>query len=255
MSRDDLQADAAAMHADAARLLRFLTAGCVDDGKSTLIGRLLYDSRAIFADQLDAHRARRTSAPWASAIDLSLLTDGLEAEREQGITIDVAYRYFATPKRKFIIADTPGHEQYTRNMVTGASSSRCRHHPGRRLQGRSCARTAASSCCRRRARHSLHRASAARASTSFAVNKMDLVDYDRGRCTSASSRPTEIRAAAGPATTSRSIPLSALARRQRRRPPATSWPWYDGPTLMRTAGIAAVVRRSARTSRSASRCS
>jgi len=101
------------------RALRFLTAGSVDDGKSTLIGRLLYDSRAILADQLDMLERKAAG----EAIDLSLLTDGLEAEREQGITIDVAYRYFATPRRKFIIADAPGHEQYTRNMVTAAAGS------------------------------------------------------------------------------------------------------------------------------------
>jgi len=101
------------------RALRFLTAGSVDDGKSTLIGRLLFDSRAILADQLDTLEKRAAGAP----IDLSLLTDGLEAEREQGITIDVAYRYFATKERKFIIADAPGHEQYTRNMVTAAAGS------------------------------------------------------------------------------------------------------------------------------------
>ena len=101
------------------KALRFLTAGSVDDGKSTLIGRLLFDSRAILADQLDALEKRAAGAP----IDLSLLTDGLEAEREQGITIDVAYRYFATKTRKFIIADAPGHEQYTRNMVTAAAGS------------------------------------------------------------------------------------------------------------------------------------
>jgi sulfate adenylyltransferase subunit 1 len=101
------------------RALRFLTAGSVDDGKSTLIGRLLFDSRAILADQLDTLERKAAGAP----IDLSLLTDGLEAEREQGITIDVAYRYFATKQRKFIIADAPGHEQYTRNMVTAAAGS------------------------------------------------------------------------------------------------------------------------------------
>ena len=103
-------------------LLRFLTAGSVDDGKSTLIGRLLHDSKAIFEDQLAAVE-RSTRRRGADGVDLSLFTDGLQAEREQGITIDVAYRYFATPKRKFIIADTPGHEQYTRNMVTGASTA------------------------------------------------------------------------------------------------------------------------------------
>ncbi len=104
-------------------LLRFITAGSVDDGKSTLIGRLLFDSKAIFADQLDALSRAKHKRSSGDAVDLALLTDGLEAEREQGITIDVAYRYFATPRRKFIIADTPGHEQYTRNMVTGASTA------------------------------------------------------------------------------------------------------------------------------------
>ncbi len=103
-------------------LLRFTTAGSVDDGKSTLIGRLLYDSKAIFEDQLDAIE-QTSKRKGDDNIDLALLTDGLRAEREQGITIDVAYRYFATPKRKFIIADTPGHIQYTRNMVTGASTA------------------------------------------------------------------------------------------------------------------------------------
>src|SRR5499427_1013034 len=103
-------------------LLRFTTAGSVDDGKSTLIGRLLHDSKSVYEDQLASvknSRVNRSSGP----IDFSLLTDGLRAEREQGITIDVGYRYFATAKRKFIIADTPGHEQYTRNMATGASTA------------------------------------------------------------------------------------------------------------------------------------
>lgn len=104
------------------QLLRFTTAGSVDDGKSTLIGRLLFDSKSIFEDQLEAVTAS-SSKKGFDYVDLSLLTDGLKSEREQGITIDVAYRYFATPKRKFIIADTPGHIQYTRNMVTGASTA------------------------------------------------------------------------------------------------------------------------------------
>ena len=103
-------------------LLRFTTAGSVDDGKSTLIGRLLYDSKSIFEDQLEAVESS-SRKKGLEKVDLSLLTDGLRAEREQGITIDVAYRYFATPRRKFIIADTPGHVQYTRNMVTGASTA------------------------------------------------------------------------------------------------------------------------------------
>src|SRR6056300_1460641 len=104
------------------QLLRFTTAGSVDDGKSTLIGRLLYDSKSIFEDQLDAVE-NTSKRKGLDEIDFSLLTDGLKDEREQGITIDVAYRYFSTPKRKFIIADTPGHIQYTRNMVTGASTA------------------------------------------------------------------------------------------------------------------------------------
>lgn len=103
-------------------LLRFTTAGSVDDGKSTLIGRLLYDSKSIFQDQMEAIE-KTSKARGEEHVNLALLTDGLRAEREQGITIDVAYRYFATPKRKFIIADTPGHIQYTRNMVTGASTA------------------------------------------------------------------------------------------------------------------------------------
>ena len=105
------------------QLLRFITAGSVDDGKSTLIGRLLHDSKSIFEDQLSAITKTSERRGGLGAVDLSLLTDGLQAEREQGITIDVAYRYFATPKRKFIIGDTPGHEQYTRNMVTAASTA------------------------------------------------------------------------------------------------------------------------------------
>ena len=113
---------AAATTSDQNGLLRFTTAGSVDDGKSTLIGRLLYDSKSIFEDQLEAVESA-SSQKGIDGTDLSLLTDGLKAEREQGITIDVAYRYFATPKRKFIIADTPGHEEYTRNMATGASNS------------------------------------------------------------------------------------------------------------------------------------
>ena len=103
-------------------LLRIATAGSVDDGKSTLIGRLLYDSKSIFEDQLESIR-EFSAAHRAQEIDYSLVTDGLKSEREQGITIDVAYRYFTTPKRRFIIADTPGHEQYTRNMATGASTA------------------------------------------------------------------------------------------------------------------------------------
>ena len=106
-------------------LLRFITCGSVDDGKSTLIGRLLHDTKMIYEDQLAAVKrdSEKVGTTGAGEIDLALLTDGLKAEREQGITIDVAYRYFSTDRRKFIIADTPGHEQYTRNMATGASTA------------------------------------------------------------------------------------------------------------------------------------
>ena len=113
-------------------MLRFLTCGSVDDGKSTLIGRLLYDSKMIYEDQLAAiERDSKIHGTTGGRFDPALLTDGLRAEREQGITIDVAYRYFSTAKRKFIIADTPGHEQYTRNMATGAFDRRPGHHPDR----------------------------------------------------------------------------------------------------------------------------
>ncbi|MBL8005900.1 MAG: sulfate adenylyltransferase subunit CysN [Ignavibacteria bacterium] len=149
-------------------LLRFTTAGSVDDGKSTLIGRLLYDSKAIFEDQLEAVK-KSSEYKGLDYIDLSLLTDGLRAEREQSITIDVAYRYFSTPKRKFIIADTPGHIQYTRNMVTGASTANlavilvdARHG----VVEQTC-------------RHSLIASLLKINHIILCINKMDLVNYDR----------------------------------------------------------------------------
>ena len=118
-------------------LLRFITCGSVDDGKSTFIGRLLYESKMIFEDQLAALEAdSKKVGTQGGDLDFALLVDGLAAEREQGITIDVAYRFFSTDRRKFIVADTPGHEQYTRNMVTGAFHSGSRRHPDRRPQGR-----------------------------------------------------------------------------------------------------------------------
>ncbi|PTR16645.1 sulfate adenylyltransferase subunit 1 [Nitrosospira sp. Nsp2] len=153
---------------DHTELLRFITAGSVDDGKSTLIGRLLHDSKSIFEDQLSAitHTSQRRGM---GSVDLSLLTDGLQAEREQGITIDVAYRYFATPKRKFIIADTPGHEQYTRNMVTGASTANLAiilvdARKGVLTQSR---------------RHAYLASLVGIPHLVVAINKMDLVDYSR----------------------------------------------------------------------------
>lgn len=154
---------------DRAELLRFITAGSVDDGKSTLIGRLLHDSKSIFEDQLSSI-ARTSSKRGMEKVDLSLLTDGLQAEREQGITIDVAYRYFTTPKRKFIIADTPGHEQYTRNMVTGASTANLAiilidARKGVLTQSR---------------RHAYLASLVGIPHLVVAINKMDLVDYSRG---------------------------------------------------------------------------
>src|SRR5690349_7996647 len=147
-------------------LLRFTTAGSVDDGKSTLIGRMLYDSRNVYDDQLESV-TKASAGRNAGPIDFSLLTDGLRAEREQGITIDVAYRYFSTPKRKFIIADTPGHEQYTRNMVTGASTAELAiilvdARKGLLPQSK---------------RHSYIASLLGLPNVVIAVNKMDLVDY------------------------------------------------------------------------------
>src|ERR687883_171752 len=149
-------------------LLRICTAGSVDDGKSTLIGRLLYDSQSVYEDQVSSV-AKASKNRNAGPIDFSLFTDGLRAEREQGITIDVAYRYFATARRKFILADTPGHEQYTRNMATGASTADVAillvdARNGVRVQSRRHARIAR-----------------LLGITDFvlAVNKMDLVDFDR----------------------------------------------------------------------------
>lgn len=154
-------------------LLRFTTAGSVDDGKSTLIGRLLFDAKSIFEDQISAiaktTKKRGTLLTNEAGLDLALLTDGLIAEREQGITIDVAYRYFATPKRKFIIADTPGHEQYTRNMVTGASTAQLAivlidARKGVLTQSR---------------RHAIIASLLGIPNVAVAVNKMDLVDYSQ----------------------------------------------------------------------------
>jgi sulfate adenylyltransferase subunit 1 len=152
------------------QLLRFITAGSVDDGKSTLIGRLLHDSKSIFEDQFSAI-SKTSEKRGMAAVDLSLLTDGLQAEREQGITIDVAYRYFATPKRKFIIGDTPGHEQYTRNMVTAASTANLvviliDARRGVLVQTR---------------RHTYLASLVGVPHIVLAVNKMDMVDYSQAR--------------------------------------------------------------------------
>jgi bifunctional enzyme CysN/CysC len=203
-------------------LLRFITAGSVDDGKSTLIGRLLYDSQSVHEDQLAAAGAasRRRSA---EGIDLSLLTDGLRAEREQGITIDVAYRYFATQRRKFILADTPGHEQYTRNMATAASTADlaillvdARH--GLRTQTRRHARIASLLGIR---------------DVVVAVNKMDLVGYDEDRFRGIESEFRRFAASLdhNPLRSMRFIPLSAFAG-DNVVTPSEHMPWFEGQPLL-----------------------
>ena len=200
-------------------LLRFSTAGSVDDGKSTLIGRLLYDSKGIFEDQLVA--IERTSLRRGNAaVDLALLTDGLRAEREQGITIDVAYRYFATPRRKFIIADTPGHVQYTRNMVTGASTSDLAvvlidARKGSLEQSR---------------RHAFIASLLGIPHIVVAVNKMDLVDYSEEVFERISSEFAEW---SGKLETHdiTFIPISAL-HGDNVVERSTSMPWYQGPSLL-----------------------
>ena len=200
-------------------LLRFTTAGSVDDGKSTLIGRLLYDSRNVYEDQL--HSVVKASANRsAGAIDFSLLTDGLRAEREQGITIDVAYRYFATARRKFIIADTPGHEQYTRNMATGASTADLAiilvdARNGVLPQSR---------------RHAYIAWLLGIPNFVVAINKMDLVGYDEAVFSCIHEQFREFLARLD-APNAYFLPISALAgdnvveRRGR-------MPWFDGPSLL-----------------------
>ncbi|WP_129793134.1 sulfate adenylyltransferase subunit CysN [Sphingosinicella sp. CPCC 101087] len=202
-------------------LLRFLTCGSVDDGKSTLIGRLLYDSKMLFEDQLAALEAEsRKVGTQAEGLDFALLVDGLAAEREQGITIDVAYRFFATDKRKFIVADAPGHEQYTRNMVTGASSADLAvilvdARKGVLPQTR---------------RHSVLADLLGIRELVVAVNKMDLVGYDRARFDEIAA---DYRAFAAEAGIERFtfIPVSGLAGDNVTRRSA-AMPWHDGPTLL-----------------------
>ncbi len=200
-------------------LLRFATAGSVDDGKSTLIGRLLLDTRQVFADQLEA--VERTSRDRGfDYVNLALLTDGLRAEREQGITIDVAYRYFATPKRKFIIADTPGHVQYTRNMVTGASTADLAlvlvdARKGLLEQSRRHAVIASLL----RVRHLV-----------VCVNKMDLVGYDEGVFEAIKRDFAEFAARLELADLT-FIPISAL-HGDNVVSHSARMPWYEGPTLL-----------------------
>jgi sulfate adenylyltransferase subunit 1 len=205
-------------------VLRFITCGSVDDGKSTLIGRLLYDAKAVFADQIEAIGRAKHKRTVGDAVDLSLLTDGLEAEREQGITIDVAYRYFATPARKFIIADTPGHEQYTRNMVTGASTADAALlliDPTRVLNGELLPQTK---------RHAALAKLLGTRHIIAVVNKMDLVDYS-------AAQYDEIVALLGKMTASLGlpeltvIPVSALQGDNVVNPSARM-PWYTGEPLL-----------------------
>ncbi len=186
-------------------LLRFATAGSVDDGKSTLVGRLLHDSKSVLSDQLDAVQ-RTSQARGLETVDLSLLVDGLRAEREQGITIDVAYRYFATPTRTFILADTPGHVQYTRNTVTGASTADL-------VVILTDARTGVVAQTRR------HAAVAALLGVPhllLAVNKIDLVDYDQGEFDAIAAEFSAYAKGLGVHEIT-AIPISA-ARRQRGHP-------------------------------------
>ncbi|MGH3328935.1 MAG: sulfate adenylyltransferase subunit 1 [Streptomycetales bacterium] len=200
-------------------MLRFATAGSVDDGKSTLIGRLLYDSKTIFEDQLEAVE-RTSQARGDEYADLALLTDGLRAEREQGITIDVAYRYFATPRRKFIIADTPGHIQYTRNMVTGASTADLAivlvdARNGLVEQSR---------------RHAFLVSLLRVPHLVLCVNKMDLVDYDQDVYNRLYQEFTDFATKLSvPDLTV--IPVSALLG-DNVVERSDKMPWYDGPSLL-----------------------
>ncbi len=200
-------------------LLRFTTAGSVDDGKSTLIGRLLYDSKSIFQDQYEQIE-RISEKRGEEGVNLALLTDGLKSEREQGITIDVAYRYFATPKRKFIIADTPGHIQYTRNMVTGASSANVAL----------VLIDARNGVVEQTKRHAIIASLLQIPHVVVCINKMDLVDYDEAVYNRIQD-DFEKFAAKLDVVDVHFIPISALiGDNVVHRSDKT--PWYQGPTLM-----------------------
>ena len=211
------------------KALRFLTAGSVDDGKSTLIGRLLFDSRAILADQLDALEKRAAGAP----IDLSLLTDGLEAEREQGITIDVAYRYFATKTRKFIIADAPGHEQYTRNMVTAAAGSDAAVVlvDITKIDWKARSADAHVPLLAQTRRHSLLALLLRVPNIVFAVNKLDAIEQDTETAFHNVKASLEAFAEQAGIVNQGVIPVSAL-RGDNVTTPSANWTWYQGPTLL-----------------------
>lgn len=200
-------------------LLRFTTAGSVDDGKSTLIGRLLYDSKAIFDDQYEAIK-ETTERRGEEGVNLALLTDGLRAEREQGITIDVAYRYFATPKRKFIIADTPGHIQYTRNMVTGASTANLAIILIDARKG----------VIEQTRRHTIIASLLGIPHIAVCVNKMDLVDYSQA-IFDAIKRDFEAFAAGLNVGDVYFIPISAL-NGDNVVDASANMDWYPGPALL-----------------------
>ena len=200
-------------------LLRFATAGSVDDGKSTLIGRMLLDSKSIFEDQLEAVEATSQSRGY-DYTDLALLTDGLRSEREQGITIDVAYRYFATPKRKFIIADTPGHVQYTRNMVTGASTADLGLVLVDARQG----------LTEQSRRHAVLLSLLRVPHLVLAVNKMDLVDYDQATFDKIDAEFTTFASRLN-IPDLQVIPISAL-QGDNVVSRSENTPWYNGPSLM-----------------------
>lgn len=200
-------------------LLRFITAGSVDDGKSTLIGRLLYDSKSILVDQLEAIE-RQTKNKANGEIDLALLTDGLRAEREQGITIDVAYKYFSTPKRKFIIADAPGHIQYTRNMVTGASNSELIIVLIDARQG----------VVEQTRRHSIIASLLRIPHVVVAINKMDLVNYSEDVFNNIVIDYSQIAEKLGLPEVSY-IPISAL-NGDNIVEPSSFMSWYNGPSLL-----------------------
>jgi sulfate adenylyltransferase subunit 1 len=200
-------------------LLRFITAGSVDDGKSTLIGRLLYDSKSILTDQLEALE-RQSRNKEDGEIDLALLTDGLRAEREQGITIDVAYKYFSTPRRKFIIADAPGHIQYTRNMITGASTANL-------IVILVDARNGVVEQTRR---HSIIASLLNIPHVIVAINKMDLVDYSQDRYNNIVIDYAEIARTLGLRDVT-FLPISAL-KGDNIVEQSTHLPWYEGPTLL-----------------------
>ncbi|WP_042301517.1 sulfate adenylyltransferase subunit 1 [Paraburkholderia kururiensis] len=209
-------------------VLRFITAGSVDDGKSTLIGRLLYDSKAVLSDQLSALSRAKNKRTVGDEIDLSLLTDGLEAEREQGITIDVAYRYFATAKRKFIIADTPGHEQYTRNMVTGASTA----HAAIILidATRVTFENGDAQLLPQTKRHSAIVKLLGLQHVIVAINKMDLVDFSEARFNEIRDAYVALARQLGLADV-RFVPVSAL-KGDNIVTASERMPWYAGEPLL-----------------------